>query len=88
VHRGLAGQSALSFIIQLSNHLINQYQRVRTLTEFRTMSVVPYPIQCYRESKWAQIQTDKLLPGDVVSVGMSLYQLIFFFSSHLHTSPY
>ena len=34
------------------------------------MSVVPYPIQCYREDKWEQIQTDKLLPGDVVSVGM------------------
>lgn len=37
------------------------------------MSVVPYPIQCYRDSKWVQIQTDKLLPGDVVSVGMSLH---------------
>ncbi|EAU86785.2 ATPase [Coprinopsis cinerea okayama7 len=44
------------------------YQRVRTLTEFRTMNVTPYPIQCYRDSKWIEIQTDKLLPGDVVSV--------------------
>ncbi|KAF8816406.1 endoplasmic reticulum Ca-transporting P-type ATPase [Phlegmacium glaucopus] len=44
------------------------WQRVRTLTEFRTMSVVPYPIQCYRDSTWVEIQTDKLLPGDVVSV--------------------
>lgn len=32
------------------------------------MSVAPYPIQCYRDGKWEQIQTDKLLPGDVVSV--------------------
>ncbi|KAF8154679.1 endoplasmic reticulum Ca-transporting P-type ATPase [Crassisporium funariophilum] len=44
------------------------WQRVRTLTEFRTMSVVPYPIQCYRNSTWIKVQTDELLPGDVVSV--------------------
>ncbi|XP_006456125.1 endoplasmic reticulum Ca-transporting P-type ATPase [Agaricus bisporus var. bisporus H97] len=44
------------------------WQRVRTLTEFRTMSVVPYAIRCYRDSKWIEIQTDKLLPGDVVSI--------------------
>jgi len=44
-------------------------KRVRTLTEFRTMSVAPYPIQCYRDSKWFEIQTDKLLPGDIVAVG-------------------
>lgn len=44
-------------------------QRLRTLTEFRTMSVAPYPIQCLRDSKWTTLQTDELLPGDVVSVG-------------------
>jgi manganese-transporting P-type ATPase len=33
------------------------------------MSVVPYPIQCLRDSKWTTLQTDELLPGDVVSVG-------------------
>ncbi|RDB26777.1 Manganese-transporting ATPase 4 [Hypsizygus marmoreus] len=44
------------------------WQRVRTLTEFRTMSVAPYPIQCYRDDNWVQIQTDALLPGDLVSV--------------------
>ncbi|KAJ7621138.1 hypothetical protein FB45DRAFT_798857 [Roridomyces roridus] len=44
------------------------WQRVRTLTEFRTMSVAPYPIQCYRDNKWQEVQTDKLLPGDVVSL--------------------
>ena len=48
---------------------IGSLQRVRTLKEFRTMSVVPYPIQCFRDSKWIEIQTDKLLPGDIVSVG-------------------
>ena len=35
------------------------------------MSVVPYPIQCLHDGKWATIQTDKLLPGDVVSIGES-----------------
>ncbi|KAF8625668.1 hypothetical protein AX15_005247 [Amanita polypyramis BW_CC] len=44
------------------------WQRVRTLTEFRTMSITPFPIHCYRDSKWVEIQTDKLLPGDVVSI--------------------
>ncbi|CCM06202.1 uncharacterized protein FIBRA_08445 [Fibroporia radiculosa] len=44
------------------------WQRLRTLTEFRTMSVAPYPIQCRRDGKWATIQSDELLPGDVVSV--------------------
>ncbi|KAI0319700.1 endoplasmic reticulum Ca-transporting P-type ATPase [Amylostereum chailletii] len=44
------------------------YQRLRTLTEFRTMSVVPYSIQVLRDSKWSAIQSDELLPGDVVSI--------------------
>ncbi|KAF8632664.1 hypothetical protein AX17_004797 [Amanita inopinata Kibby_2008] len=44
------------------------WQRVRTLTEFRTMSIAPFPIHCYRDSKWEEIQTDNLLPGDVVSI--------------------
>jgi manganese-transporting P-type ATPase len=44
-------------------------QRLRTLTEFRTMAVTPYPIQCLRAGKWVTVQTDELLPGDVVSVG-------------------
>ncbi|PFH48590.1 hypothetical protein AMATHDRAFT_76662 [Amanita thiersii Skay4041] len=44
------------------------WQRVRTLTEFRTMSIAPFPIKCYRDSRWVEIQTDKLLPWDVVSI--------------------
>ncbi|KAH0579125.1 hypothetical protein H2248_003278 [Termitomyces sp. 'cryptogamus'] len=44
------------------------WQRVRTLTEFRTMSVAPYPISVYRNGTWSTIQTDKLLPGDLVSI--------------------
>ncbi|KAI5451460.1 putative cation-transporting ATPase 1 [Naganishia albida] len=44
------------------------FQRVRTLTEFRTMSIQPYPIQVYRDGKWQEVQTDALVPGDLVSI--------------------
>jgi cation-transporting ATPase 13A1 len=45
------------------------WQRQRTLNEFRGMSIKPYELFVYREKKWIEIQSDKLLPGDVVSVG-------------------
>lgn len=32
------------------------------------MSIEPYAIKCYRDKKWVTIQSDELLPGDVVSV--------------------
>jgi hypothetical protein len=43
-------------------------QRLKTLTEFRTMSVQPFPIQVYRDNHWSEITTDALLPGDLVSI--------------------
>lgn len=45
------------------------WQRQRTLNEFRGMSIQPYEIWVYRQKKWEQITSDKLLPGDLVSVG-------------------
>ncbi|KAI0542576.1 hypothetical protein GGR58DRAFT_452786 [Xylaria digitata] len=45
------------------------WQRQRTLTEFRGMSIKPYDMWVYRLGKWSEIQSDKLLPGDLVSVG-------------------
>ncbi|KAF2747767.1 hypothetical protein M011DRAFT_467364 [Sporormia fimetaria CBS 119925] len=45
------------------------WQRQRTLSEFRGMSIKPYELLVYRERKWESVQSDKLLPGDVVSVG-------------------
>ncbi|KAJ6199358.1 LOW QUALITY PROTEIN: cation-transporting ATPase 4 [Bipolaris maydis] len=39
--------------------------RQRTLNEFRGMSIKPYEIL----KQWQEIMSDKLLPGDVVSVG-------------------
>ena len=45
------------------------WQRARTLTGFRSMSVGPYPIQCYHGGKWVKVQTDELLPGDIALLG-------------------
>ncbi|KAG9258768.1 cation pump, Ca2+ pump [Emericellopsis atlantica] len=45
------------------------WQRQRTLTEFRGMSIQPYGIWVFRLGKWVETQSDKLLPGDLVSVG-------------------
>ncbi|KAF3044975.1 hypothetical protein E8E11_007827 [Didymella keratinophila] len=45
------------------------WQRQRTLNEFRGMSIKPYEILVYRQKKWQEVMSDKLLPGDVVSVG-------------------
>lgn len=44
------------------------WQRQRTLLEFRGMSIKPYNIWVYRLGKWSEITSDKLLPGDLVSV--------------------
>ncbi|KAL8822994.1 MAG: hypothetical protein Q9191_006282 [Dirinaria sp. TL-2023a] len=45
------------------------WQRQRTLNEFRGMSIQPYEIWVFREKSWEQMTSDKLLPGDLVSVG-------------------
>ncbi|KAL2427677.1 Endoplasmic reticulum transmembrane helix translocase spfA [Exophiala dermatitidis] len=47
------------------------WQRQRTMNEFRGMSIKPYDIWVYRVGEWEQIKSDKLLPGDLVSVGRS-----------------
>lgn len=44
------------------------FQRLRTLNEFRTMSIKPYMIQSYRSGKWIEILTEDLVPGDLVSL--------------------
>ena len=45
------------------------WQRQRTLNEFRGMAIKPYDIYVYRLGRWEETQSDKLLPGDLVSVG-------------------
>ncbi|KMU88337.1 cation-transporting ATPase 4 [Coccidioides immitis H538.4] len=44
------------------------WQRQRTLNEFRSMSIKPYDVWVYRENRWVEISSDKLLPGDLLSV--------------------
>ncbi|WEW58390.1 putative cation-transporting ATPase 1 [Emydomyces testavorans] len=44
------------------------WQRQRTLNEFRSMSIKPYDVWVYRENRWIEIGSDKLLPGDLLSV--------------------
>ena len=45
------------------------WQRQRTLNEFRGMSIKPYDLYVYRAGKWIEIKSDKILPGDLASVG-------------------
>lgn len=47
------------------------FQRQRTMQEFRGMGVAPYAINVFRNNQWEEIQTDELLPGDLVSVTRS-----------------
>lgn len=47
------------------------FQRLRTLSEFRTMSIQPYQLQVYRAGKWLETSSAELLPGDLVSVTRS-----------------
>lgn len=44
------------------------WQRQRTLTEFRGMSIKPYDMWVFRLGKWVEVQSDALLPGDLASV--------------------
>lgn len=46
-------------------------QRVKTLTEFRTMSITPYNVMAYRDEKWVEVISSDLVPGDVVSIRKS-----------------
>ncbi|CAN6644395.1 endoplasmic reticulum transmembrane helix translocase [Trichomonascus vanleenenianus] len=44
------------------------WQRQRTMTEFRGMGIHPYAVNVFRSGQWKEIQTDELLPGDLVSI--------------------
>ncbi|GIC87283.1 ion-transporting P-type ATPase SPF1 [Aspergillus udagawae] len=44
------------------------WQRQRTLNEFRGMNIKPYDVWVYRQRKWQELTSDKLLPGDLMSV--------------------
>ncbi|KAI0236692.1 putative cation-transporting ATPase 1 [Massospora cicadina] len=44
------------------------YQRLRTLTEFRSLAIKPFPVQVFRESEWFTLSSDMILPGDICSI--------------------
>ncbi|SCW00164.1 LAFE_0B10858g1_1 [Lachancea fermentati] len=44
------------------------FQRLTTLKEFRTMGVKPYAINVFRNGKWISLQSNELLPMDLVSI--------------------
>ncbi|XBW37871.1 hypothetical protein QEN19_003446 [Hanseniaspora menglaensis] len=44
------------------------FQRLQTLKEFRTMGIKPFAVNVYRDNKWVELQSDELLPNDIVSI--------------------
>lgn len=50
-------------------HQFGDGQRQRTLAEFRTMTIKPYPVNVFRAGSWFEVLSDALLPGDLVSIG-------------------
>lgn len=36
------------------------------------MSVPPYMINAFRDGKWAEVMSDQLVPGDLVSISASV----------------
>lgn len=60
--------SLFSLFMLVSFEMTTVFQRRTTMNEFQSMGIKPYPIYVYRDAQWKQLQTDELLPGDVVSV--------------------
>lgn len=60
--------SLFSLFMLVSFECTTVYQRKSTMTEFQSMGIKPYDIYVYRDSKWRQVSTKDLLPGDIVSV--------------------
>ncbi|KAI7862416.1 HAD ATPase, P-type, family IC [Spinellus fusiger] len=44
------------------------FQRIKTIGEFRGMNQKPFRVYVKREKKWIQVESDELLPGDLVSM--------------------
>ncbi|AET39046.1 ion-transporting P-type ATPase SPF1 Ecym_3576 [Eremothecium cymbalariae DBVPG len=60
--------SLINFFMIMLMEAAAVFQRLVTLKEFRTMGMKAYAINVFRDNKWQLIQTDQLLPMDLVSV--------------------
>lgn len=60
--------SLFSVFMLVSFEMTTVFQRKTTMTEFQSMGIKPFDIYVLRDGKWLQMQTDQLLPGDIVSV--------------------
>lgn len=60
--------SLFSLFMLVSFEMTTVFQRRTTMNEFQSMGIKPYDIYVYRDSEWLALQTDELLPGDLVSV--------------------
>lgn len=60
--------SLFSLFMLVSFEMTTVFQRRTTMNEFQSMGIKPYAINVYRNNKWVELQTDELLPGDIVSV--------------------
>ncbi|OUM55368.1 hypothetical protein BVG19_g4895 [[Candida] boidinii] len=60
--------SLFSLFMLVSFECTTVWQRRSTMVEFQSMGIPSYNVFCFRNSKWVELSTEELLPGDIVSV--------------------
>ncbi|ANZ74639.1 BA75_00390T0 [Komagataella pastoris] len=60
--------SLFSLFMLISFECTTVFQRRSTMNEFHSMGIKPYLIYVFRNKTWVNIQSDDLLPGDLVSI--------------------
>ena len=60
--------TAFSLISVLMLESMTTFQRLRTFSTLHGMCPKPYRLQVYRSGQWAEMSTQDLLPGDLISV--------------------
>lgn len=60
--------SLFSLFMLVSFEMTTVFQRRSTMSEFQSMGIKPYSVYVFRNSRWDEVETTDLLPGDLVSV--------------------